>query len=111
MTDPVDGFIVEFGADGSDVELRVVGDVDLGTVHVLAADLDRAIAGFAGTVTVNLGAVTFLDSTGLCALLRAHRALGAAGRSLVVAEPGPATTRIFGLTGLLDTFQLATESH
>jgi anti-sigma B factor antagonist len=109
MKSLVDDFTVEFDADGPHVTLRVVGEVDLATAGVLTAELDRAIAGFDGSVTVNLGGVTFLDSIALCALLRARGALDASDRTLVVTEPGPATMRVFGLTGLLDTFCLATE--
>jgi anti-anti-sigma factor len=62
-------------------------------------------------VTVNLAGVTFMDSTGLIALLRAHAALITLDRRLVVDAPAPAATRIFELTGLQDTFQLASESR
>ena len=72
---------------------------------LLTAELDRAIERFAGDVTVNLAAVTFVDSTGLSALLRARAALVALGRRFVVDAPAPAATRIFELTGLQDTFQ------
>jgi len=46
------------------VTVRVVGDVDMDTAGMLAAQLDRAVAGYPGDVTVDLAGVTFLDSTG-----------------------------------------------
>ena len=62
MSSTVDDFAVEFIDDGAGVTVRVVGDVDMATAGVLEAQLDRAVEGFAGDVTVDLTGVTFLDS-------------------------------------------------
>jgi STAS domain len=43
-----------------------------------------------GDVTVDLAGVTFLDSVGLCVLLRARTALAAIGRRLLLAAPARA---------------------
>ena len=110
MTHISDDFTVEFHPDDSGVTLAVIGELDLLTVGLVTAQLERAIDGFGGAVTVNMAGVTFLDSTALCALVRAHTALAAMDRSLVLAEPQRATTRLLELTGLLDTFPLAPES-
>ena len=109
MSSAVDDFAVEFLDDGSGVRVRVIGDVDMDTARVLGAQLDRAVEGFPGEVTVDLAGVTFLDSMGLCVLLRARAALIARDRGLVVAGPSRAATRIFELAGLRDTFRLASE--
>jgi anti-anti-sigma factor len=76
---------------------------------VLAAQLDLAVEGFAGDVTVDLADVTFLDSTGLCVLLRARAALITLDRGLVVAGASRAAARIFELAGLQHKFRLASE--
>ena len=110
MTRIADGFTVEFHPDGPGVTLTVIGELDLLTVGVLTAQLERAIDGFDGEVTVNMAGVTFLDSTGLATLLRAHTALDAVGRSLLLSQPQRATTRLLELSGLHDTFRLAPES-
>jgi anti-sigma B factor antagonist len=109
MSSTVEDFAVEFVDDGGGVTIRVVGDVDMDTASVLAAQLDRAVQSLRGDVTVDLGGVTFLDSIGLCVLLRARAALDSAGRQLLVAAPARAATRIFELAGLQDTFRLASE--
>jgi anti-anti-sigma factor len=111
MSSSVEHFAVEFVDDGRGGMIRVVGELDMAAAGLLSAEVDRAIESSAGDVTVNLAAVTFLDSTGLSVLLRARAALVALGRRLVVDAPAPAATRIFELTGLQDTFQLATESR
>jgi anti-sigma B factor antagonist len=109
MSSIVDDFAVEFLDDGCDVTIRVVGEVDMATAGLLAAQLERAVEGCVGAVTVNMAGVTFLDSTGLTVLLRARAALIAVDRDLVVTAPSRPTTRIFELTGLHDTFRLASE--
>ena len=84
--------------------LAVIGELDLLTVGLLTAQLERAIDGFDGAVTLNMAGVT-LPGLDACALVRAHTVLVAAGSSLVPAEPRRATTRLLELTGLLDTFR------
>ena len=109
MSSTVDDFAVEFIDDGVGVTVRVVGDLDMDTAAVLAAQLDRAVEGSAGDVTVDLARVTFLDSVGLHVLLRARTALDAVGRQLLLGAPARAATRIFELAGVQHTFRLATE--
>jgi len=111
MSSSVEYFAVEVIDDGRGSAVRVVGELDMAVAGWLSAELDRAIEGCDGDVTVNLAAVTFVDSTGLSALLRAHAALVALGRRHVVDAPAPAATRIFELTGLQDTFYLGAESR
>ena len=109
MSSAVDDFAVELIDDGAGVTVRVVGEVDMETASVLAAQLGRAVDGFPGDVTVDLAGVTFLDSTGLCTLLRARAALIAHDRGLGVAAASRAAARIFELAGLQDKFRLASE--
>jgi stage II sporulation protein AA (anti-sigma F factor antagonist) len=109
MSSAVDDFGVELIDDDAGVTVRVVGDVDMDTASMLAAQLDRAVEGFPGDVTVDLAGVTFLDPTGLCVLLRARAALIALDRGLGVAGASRAAARIFELAGLRDKFRLASE--
>jgi anti-sigma B factor antagonist len=109
MSSRIDRFAIESTVGDRDVMVRVVGDVDMATAGFLAAELAQAVEGFDGAVTVNMAGVTFLDSAGLCALLRAHTALDTRGRRLVVTSPARAASRTFELAGLLDTFHLATQ--
>jgi anti-sigma B factor antagonist len=105
MIGGVDGFDVEFRADGRDVLVRVAGEVDTATAPTMLAQLDRARDGFSGDVRVDLADVTFFDSAAVCALLRARGGLAERGRRLVVAKTAPTARRVFELTGLLGVFQ------
>jgi anti-anti-sigma factor len=110
MTGSVDRFVVEFDAEGDEVTVCETGEVDVAMANAMAAQLDRAVESFTGEVTVNLSGVTFLDSTGLYMLVRAHAALMGRGRRLVVAEPAVAARRLFEVAGLLELFLPATDS-
>jgi len=91
--------------DGN-VVLRLRGELDLHTVAQLRLSLAEALESGAGAVVVDLGDVTFIDSTGLAALLNALRRLTRAGRRLVLAcEDGP-VLRVLRLTRLDSTFAI-----
>lgn len=49
---------------------------------------------------VDFGEVTFIDSSGLAALVRAHRNAALRGRRLLLIGVGESTRRVLGITGL-----------
>lgn len=55
--------------------MRVEGEVDLYTAPQLWEVLDAAIAGAPHELVIDLSNVTFLDSSGLSLLVRAHKRL------------------------------------
>jgi anti-sigma B factor antagonist len=55
--------------------VRVHGDVDLYTAPQLWETLDAAIAGTPHELVIDLSDVSFLDSSGLSVLVRAHKRL------------------------------------
>jgi hypothetical protein len=72
MIGGVDGFAVEFHANGHDVVVRVTGEVDAATAPTMSAQLDRARDGFSGDVRVDLAAVTFSTLRRWCAAARSR---------------------------------------
>ena len=89
-------------AGPGEVRIRVSGEVDLeGAPPMLDAILCAGIAGADGQrVVVDLADVTFIDSSGLAALVDAHRRLRARSQQLVVANPDDGVWRIFTLAGV-----------
>ncbi len=83
---------------------RVVcaGEVDCSTAPALRRALDGALAGPVRVVTVDLEAVTFLDSAGLSVLAVSHRTAVQAGTRLRVLVGTRAVTRALQVTGLYD---------
>jgi anti-sigma B factor antagonist len=94
-------FYVHVRANGNDVSLGLVGEFDLSAVESFA---QGALDCNGGAVIVDLGNVTFIDSTGISALLEVRRRLDAEGRELRVENVSVPAARIFALTGLTDVF-------
>ncbi len=78
--------------------LRVAGEVDL---HVADALVGEAVALDADRLVIDLADVTFIDSSGLHALLRIHRHVAGA---LTLRNVTPVTARVLELAGLGDVF-------
>jgi anti-sigma B factor antagonist len=77
------------------------GEIDLATVGVLDAAVARAIASEAGDLWIDLSDVEFIDSSGLTAIVRAHKGLDDGRRLAVICPHGPAR-RAFEISGLHD---------
>lgn len=79
---------------------------------VLAGELDDATAGYLlermravtaelpGDLSIDIGLLTFIDSTGLTVLVTLHKRVQALGRALTVMDPTPMARRLFQITGL-----------
>lgn len=83
--------------------VRVAGELDAATAN----DLESALAEAAATgdlIEVDLGGVTFIDSSGLRALLVSQQSAADAGGALVIGAMTPAVDRLLDLTGLRETF-------
>jgi anti-sigma B factor antagonist len=94
------------GSGGSGPVLRVSGEVDIQTSPILDEHLQRVLEG-ASSMVVDLGGVTFLDSTGLSVLIGGLKRCESAGGALRVASPRPNVRRVFEVTGLAEVFQIA----
>jgi anti-anti-sigma factor len=83
----------------------VVGEVDLATAHLLRDRLLGVLREQApAVVEVDLAGVTFLDCTGISALVAVRNAAIQAGRQMRVSHPQPIVRRVLEVTGLLDLF-------
>jgi anti-sigma B factor antagonist len=86
--------------DGDVHVVSVAGELDLHTTGDLSAELDDVIRRAPRSIVVDLGGVTFLDSTALAALAAAARRAHTVGARLVVVTDDPHTTKIFRITAL-----------
>jgi anti-sigma B factor antagonist len=80
--------------------LEVAGEVDLSSVGELRDALARAAETQAARVVLDLSGVGFMDSTGLTALVLAHRALDVPERRFAVICPEGPVRRLLELAGL-----------
>jgi anti-anti-sigma factor len=85
------------------------GELDLYAARALAPQLSEAAGADFPVLTIDLSAVTFLDSTGLGAIVQAHQRLQRQGRTVqVVAPPGSAAAVLVDLSGLRDKLNMYT---
>lgn len=85
--------------------VAVSGEVDLATAQVLRDRLLGVLRDQGATMlSVDLAGVTFLDCTGINALIAARTAAARTGRQMRVTQPQPIVRRVLDLTGLLDVF-------
>ena len=83
---------------GPGVVLRLAGELDLGSVDVLAGYLDRAAAEPGTTICLDMRDVTFMDSTTLHAI---GTTLGRVeGGCVILHEPSAMVRRVVALVGL-----------
>lgn len=91
---------------GQALLLRLTGSLDVATAGKMKQALSRASAEGSHNVVVDLTHVDFLDSTGLGALIGAHRrAVEAGGRVSLIIRDGP-ISRLLAITGLSRAFTL-----
>ena len=84
--------------------IAVTGELDMETAPQLTEEVELAVWDTVGAFVLDLSDVTFLDSSGLHALLRARAFLAREDRPLVlVCPPGPAR-RVLDLASVLETF-------
>lgn len=84
------------------VVVRIAGRVDAETCHLLRQHLVDLATQHVSRVTLDMSAVSFLDSSGLSVLVAGLKALRQAGGGLNLAAPRPQARTALRLT-LLDT--------
>jgi anti-sigma B factor antagonist len=86
--------------------VTVSGEIDLATQGQLRAQLnDLVVAGHVDLV-IDLSRVTFVDSTGLGALIGARRRVHAFHGSLSLVIPDESVMKVFTITGLEKVFAI-----
>jgi len=96
----VDGFqcVVSFSEDRADVV--VCGEVDLSTASIVEREVMATLALPVREMTLNLGLVTFLDSSGIGALLKAQIAAVELGIGFALTSVPARVRRVLELTGV-----------
>jgi anti-anti-sigma factor len=82
------------------------GDVDMATATVADDELRRAEES-EDVVVLDLGEVSFMDSTGLRMVISADKRLRARGASLQIQRITPQVRRLFELVGVMDHLVIA----
>lgn len=103
MSDEAATLVVQRRSNG----LRLLGEIDAAGVDLLAGHLDPLPEGVADII-IDLAGVTFIDSSGLRALIEVHQRAQQSSRRVVMADPSPAVRRLFDISGLVPYLHVGT---
>ena len=110
MTDqspaPAADFDVTTAVDDAAATVTVRGEVDVYTAPRLRERLYAVVGDGAQRVVLDLSDMTFIDSTGIGALVGALKRCRSAAGDVVLRGPSAATNRVLELTGLHSVFEV-----
>jgi len=90
-------------------EPRIVvleGELDLSNAPSLQAEFVGTLEDLHGDLVLDIGALSFMDSSGLAMFVTLHKALESRGANLVISNPTPGVRRLFQITSLEDVLDI-----
>jgi anti-sigma B factor antagonist len=93
---------IEAKHESSEATIVLKGEFDMTGTALFWSHVSQALAMRPATIVVEARSLTFIDSSGLAALVRARDAAAGAGVAFGIREPSPALRRIVELMGLED---------
>jgi anti-sigma B factor antagonist len=81
-------------------QVVVSGELDDSKAPILRDRLVQVTANLVGDLELDIGLLTFMDSTGLALFVAQHKRLESMGSHLIIASPGFMARRLFQITGL-----------
>ena len=105
MHHDIGGFAAEVSRNNGHAVVAVRGEIDMATAGQLWTALEAAMDA-CSKVEVDLRETTFIDSSGLAVLVKAHHRSGRAPDAIVVREPSAAIRKILALAGMDKLFDL-----
>jgi anti-anti-sigma factor len=105
MSDHHEALTVVSGRNAGSLTMTVTGEVDSANCTQVQDELERLAAdGRETSCAVDLAGVSFMDSSGLRALLLGQRAMTDAGKTMMIVGVSDNVHRLFEITGLLERF-------
>jgi anti-anti-sigma factor len=96
-------FVTSIGA-GERRTLCVVGDIDIATVDQLLTSARACLDDSTDSCEIDLAGVTFMDSSGLGALVRIRNLAHEQGKRVLLTNVPASVSRLFEVTGLAEIF-------
>jgi anti-anti-sigma factor len=90
--------------------LAASGEVDLATVDQFLIEANACLDEGAEVVEIDLGEVTFIDSSGLGALVRIRNAARDRDKELVLTNVPASVERLLAVTGLSEAFEIRSKA-
>ena len=93
--------------EGDRAVIAIKGELDAYTAPGVEEQIANLVGRGINNIVLDLSETGFLDSSGLRAILTAHRRLSSEEGSLALRNPSEPVTRLLEITGLTDQFPLA----
>jgi len=106
MTDESGAFGLTRAVEGTTATLSLSGELDTSAARNVDRAVDELVAAGAKSLVIDLGEISFIDSSGLRSLIRARQQLGDGTDVVHLRNPQPGTMRLLEITGLQDQFRL-----
>jgi anti-sigma B factor antagonist len=101
-----DEIVTNLDRDGGTTTVALTGEVDVLTVDQVRVALEEALAARPREIVVDLRDLTFIDSTGLGALIFGFQRARDAGIHFRLAHPSRTVRQILLLSGLLEVVEV-----
>jgi anti-sigma B factor antagonist len=102
MSAAAEGFSAKVVGLDDDAIVVLSGELDMATAPELTGVLGQVIAHGPPEVVVDFSGLSFIDSSGIAALVDAQHRLGDQERRLCIHAAHPGAVRVFEIAGLLD---------
>ena len=106
MTDESGAFGLTRAVDGTTATLSLSGELDTSAARSVDRAVDEVVAHGVTSLVIDLGEISFIDSSGLRSLIRARQQLGDDSDAVQLRNPQPGTLRLLEITGLQEQFRL-----
>ncbi|MDQ3898550.1 MAG: STAS domain-containing protein [Actinomycetota bacterium] len=94
------GFTCLATLNGAQATVEISGELDMSTAPELSRSLSEVLDRHPREVTVDLGRLAFIDSTGLTLLVRTSNSLKQHDGALRLTRPTPPVRRVLEIVGL-----------
>ena len=92
-------------------DVLLLGELDIDTASELRAVLDPLVENGPGEIVLDCNGLSFIDSSGIAALISAQKRLGSKGRRLVLRSPRPMIVKVLEVTDLIDFLNVETNER
>jgi anti-anti-sigma factor len=93
------------------VVVVVIGELDLDSTAPFSEVLDPLLEDGPSEVLVDASGLSFIDSSGVAALVNAQNRLAKRGAHLTVRSPRPQAQQVFAITNLVEFLQVVAEER
>ncbi len=99
--EPDDELTVDCTIDGDTAVIRIAGEVDIASRDAITETVHDAVGAGATRLILDMSEVTFMDSSGIAAMIETR-----ATAPVMLRKPSVFVERLIATTGLDDTFEV-----